>query len=217
MNWEFNKDIAKIFNSHAMQHIPNYNQVIDQCVQICNKKGKSASIIDVGCAVGETLTRLHANGFNNLYGVDSSQSMLDECPSNIATLYCSDCLPNGLYDVVLMNWTLHFIKDKLSYLKSIYDNLNFGGILVISEKTSLDPFAINFYHDYKRMQGVSDLEILDKEAKVKDIMYINNIDWYQEHLKELGFSKINIVNAFWCFTTFVCLKLETGETPIKEK
>lgn len=206
MTWKFDSNIARIFNSHATQHIPNYSQIIDQCVEICNKQDKSIKIIDVGCAVGETLKRLHNNGFNNLHGVDSSQSMLDECPQGIATLYCSEHLPNGPYDVILMNWTLHFVKDKLAYLEKIYANLNPNGTLVISEKTSLDPVAINFYHDYKRKQGVSNLEILAKEASVQDIMYIDSVEWYQHRLKEIGFSKIFIINAFWCFTTFVCVK-----------
>jgi tRNA (cmo5U34)-methyltransferase len=206
MTWQFDKTVAKIFNNHAVQHIPNYNQVIDLCVDICKQQDKSIKIIDVGCAVGETLKRLHNNGFNNLYGVDSSQSMLDECPTNIATFYCSNQLPVGPYDIILMNWTLHFVKEKLEYLKQIYANLNPNGILVISDKTSLDPTAINFYHNYKRKQGVSNLDIQAKEASVKDIMYIDNVEWYQQTLKEIGFSKIHIVNAFWCFTTFVCIK-----------
>jgi tRNA (cmo5U34)-methyltransferase len=206
MSWKFDSTVAKTFTEHARQHIPNYSQVIDQCVDICKQQDKSIKIIDVGCAVGETLKRLHSSGFDNLYGVDNSQSMLDKCPQDIATLYCSDYLPKGPYDVILMNWTLHFVKDKLAYLKEIYTNLNHEGILVISEKTSLDKTAIDFYHNYKRKQGVSDADIRSKEISVKNIMYIDNIEWYQQAFKSMGFSKIYIVNAFWCFTTFVCIK-----------
>ena len=206
MTWEFNKDIAKSFKLHATQHIPNYNQVIDQCVDICKKQNKSIKIIDVGCATGETLVRLHAEGFNNLHGVDSSRDMLDECPTDIATLTCASTLPSGLYDIILMNWTLHFIKEKISYLQNIYNNLNSNGILVLSEKISLDPTAIEFYHDYKRNSGVSDAEICKKEISVKDIMYINSVEWYQDVFKEIGFSNVHIINAHWCFITFVCKK-----------
>jgi tRNA (cmo5U34)-methyltransferase len=206
MTWKFDKNIARIFNSHAVQHIPNYNQVINQCVDICNMYDKSIKIIDIGCAVGETLIRLHNNGFKNLHGVDNSQAMLDSCPKDIAKFYCSDQLPDGLYDVIIMNWTLHFIKDKLLYLEDIYNKLNTGGTFVISEKISLDPVAVSFYHDFKRKQGVSNADILAKEASIKDIMYIDNVEWYQRELTKIGFSNIHIVNAFWCFATFVCVK-----------
>ena len=206
MTWEFNKDVAKSFKLHAKQHIPNYDQVIDQCVAICKKQDKSIKIIDVGCAVGETLIRLHAEGFNNIYGVDNSQAMLDEGPTDIATLMCSEKLPPNTYDIILMNWTLHFIKDKISYLQASYNNLNTNGILVVSEKTSLDPLAIEFYHDYKRTKGVSDTTIQEKELSVKNIMYIDSVEWYQDVFKKMGFSKVYIINAYWCFTTFVCVK-----------
>jgi tRNA (cmo5U34)-methyltransferase len=206
MTWEFNKDVAKSFKLHATQHIPNYNQVIDHCVAICKKQNKSIKIIDVGCAIGETLARLHTEGFDNIHGVDNSQAMLDECPTGIATLTCADTLPPGTYDIILMNWTLHFIKEKTKYLQDIYNNLNPNGILVISEKISLDTIAIEFYHDYKRNSGVSDAEILKKETSVKDIMHINSIEWYQDVFKKIGFSKVHIINAHWCFATFVCEK-----------
>lgn len=206
MTWQFNEQVARIFKTHAVQHIPNYNQVIEQCVSICKKKGTSAKIIDVGCAVGETLIQLHQAGFDNIHGVDNSQSMLDECPTDIATLYCSESLPPGPYDIILMNWTLHFIKNKESYLQDIYNNLNTSGIVIISEKTSLDPLAISFYHDYKRSNGVSNSDIEQKEIAVKDIMYIDELEWYQNTFKKLGFSNIHIINAHWCFTTFACVK-----------
>lgn len=209
MTWEFDKDVAKSFKQHATQHIPNYNQVIDQCISICKKQNKSIKIIDVGCAIGETLIRLRSEGFNNIYGVDNSQAMLDECPPNVATLICSETLPPSCYDVILMNWTLHFIKDKKRYLQDIYNNLNTNGTLVISEKTSSDPLAVEFYHDYKRTSGVSDADIQKKEKSVKNIMYIDTVEWYQDIFKQLGFSKVYIINAHWCFTTFVCIKAES--------
>jgi tRNA (cmo5U34)-methyltransferase len=204
--WEFDENVAKTFAAHARQHIPNYENVIKKSVEICKLYGASAKIIDVGCAVGETLIRLHENGFVNLHGVDSSQVMLDKCPPNIATLSCSDQLPAGPYAVVLINWTLHFIRDKATYLQSIFDNLAPGGMVVISEKTSLDPLAINFYHDYKRARGVSEEEIKQKQASVADIMFINDVQYYLEVFKTLGFAKTHVIDSDWCFTTFACEK-----------
>ena len=45
-----------------------------------------------------------------------------------------------------------------------------------------------------------------QEMGYRSGMYIDNVEWYQRVLKEIGFSKIYIINAFWCFTTFVCIK-----------
>jgi hypothetical protein len=37
-------------------------------------------------------------------------------------------------------------------------------------------------------------------------MYIDSVEWYLENLKKIGFTQVNIANASWCFTSFVCQK-----------
>jgi tRNA (cmo5U34)-methyltransferase len=206
-NWKFDSTVAKSFVDHARQHIPNYDQVINKCVELCQYHlGQHSRIIDVGCATGETLRRLHSAGFTNLTGVDNSRDMLDYCDPDIATILCRDNFPDRRFDAVLCNWTLHFIKDKIRYLADIYSNLTEGGILVLSEKTSLDPVAINRYHNWKRRNGVSDEEILLKEQAVKNIMHIQDVQWYITTLAIVGFKNIQVIDASWCFTTFLCNK-----------
>lgn len=208
--WKFDAKIAQNWFWHARRHIPNYEQVIQQCVDFARYKCKPDSkIIDVGCSTGETLQQLKENGFTNLYGVDSSPDMISACnPEHNFTLATSDKFPKefGSFDLVMMNWTLHFVKDKESYLKEIYDSLNDNGTLILSEKISLDPYTIAQYHNYKRSRGASEEEIKSKEQSVKDIMFIDNIEWYQETLKNLGFININIINSYWGFCTFACTK-----------
>lgn len=207
MAWEFNSSVAENFGVHARQHIPNYDQVINQCIDICNTYPKSAKIVDIGCAVGETINRLNECGFINLYGIDSSKDMLAYCNPANATYICSASLPSlQNIDVALMNWTLHFIKDKQSYLTAIFDQLADNGTLVLTDKVSLDPYLINFYHSLKKAQGVSDQDIAAKAASIENIMFINSTQWYLDVLKHIGFRKIFLINASWCFNTFICLK-----------
>jgi tRNA (cmo5U34)-methyltransferase len=207
MTWKFDAKVAANFVEHARQHIPNYDLVINKSVEVCNHYLSSDDVIvDVGCATGETIRRLSLAGFKNLIGVDYSQDMLDQCPKNLAKYFCDPTFPKCSVDAVLCNWTLHFVKDKISYLKDIFQNLNPGGFLILSEKTSLDPVSVKFYHEIKRKNGVSDQAILDKEASVANIMYIHNPLWYLETLDQIGFQNIQIIDASWCFTTFLCYK-----------
>lgn len=206
MKFAFDKSVADTFPSHARAHIPNYDAVIDQTVDICRLKGTNARVIDVGVATGETIVRLHRAGFRNLAGVDSSQDMLDKCPAGLATYIKSDTFPTGRYDVAVINWTLHFMENKRAYLSSVFRCLEPGGILILSEKTSNDEFPRHFYYQFKRNNGVSAADILRKEESLKSVMYIDDVPWYFAALAETGFSKVFIANAFWCFTTFVCLK-----------
>jgi len=209
--WKFDNTIANIFESHAKQHIPNYDAVIDQCVDVCNYLDKNTKIIDVGCAIGETLNRLQSHGFTNLHGVDSSSAMisaalLDKCSSEIFTLHLSDKFPKEIYDVVLMNWTLHFIENKIEYLKSVYDGLSDNGLFILTDKTSNDELPLKFYHQFKSRKGVSENEIQQKAESLVNVMFIHDVDWYLKTLRSIGFKEIYIMNAYWCFTSFICKK-----------
>jgi len=205
--WKFDNIVAKTFTKHARQHIPNYDLVIDKCTDMCNwHLKKDDRIIDVGSATGETLQRLYQAGFTNLTGVDASQDMLAYCDKNIARYIHSNKFPDELFNAVLCNWTLHFIEEKEKYLIDIYRNLNDNGIFILSEKTSLNPTSIKFYHEWKYSQGASWDEIAAKEQAVKDIMYIKDPKWYMDTLSQIGFRDIQIIDASWCFTTFMCVK-----------
>lgn len=210
MEWSFNSLVADTFNSHARQHIPNYDDVLALTVNLCDQKiSHTSPILEIGCAIGETVSRLSSQGFTNIHAVDSSQAMIDKCPTGLATYYCTEDFPTSKikFDAILCNWTLHFISQKETYLKHIFDNLASGGFLVLSEKTANSGIALEQYHRYKSMQGVSDEDILKKAESVKNVMFVNSPNWYLTTLSNLGFNEVSIVNANWCFTTFVAIKM----------
>jgi 2-polyprenyl-3-methyl-5-hydroxy-6-metoxy-1,4-benzoquinol methylase len=209
MTWSFDQQVADIFAEHARQHIPDYDRVLDLAVDLCQQKlNNDAPILEIGCAVGETVNRLHRTGFTNIHAVDNSQAMLDRCPPKLATYYLSNTFPNVdiEFDAVLCNWTMHFVEDKSPYLIEIYQHLRPGSFLFLSEKTANSGLALEQYHLYKSRHGVSDQEIRDKAASLQGVMFPETIEWYLGTLKKLGFSQIAVANANWCFTTFVAIK-----------
>ena len=210
--WVFNNSIADNFGLHARQHIPDYDKVIDQCISISSKLISNPNedrIIDVGSAVGETVKRFYGAGFHNMVGVEASQDMLNKVNNlEIAHWIHSDQFPiaSGPYHAVLCNWTMHFIKDKSSYLTDIYQGLIPGGFLILSDKTHNTGIDLELYHDIKRAQGVSEQDIVAKAVSVKDIMFINEPNWYLKQLTSIGFDSVSIINAAPCFTTFLAVK-----------
>ena len=214
--WKFSARIAKEFVDHARHHIQGYDRIIKKTVSICKLLltpfNHQYKIIDVGCATGETIKYLSLAGFHNLVGVDSSIDMLEEAKKNkidsISYLVHRDTFPTDLgpYNVVISNWTLHFIKDKQSYLTDIYNSLLPGGILIVTDKTYNDGSALTLYHDFKKTQGLSEKEIHDKHASVQNVMFIDPPEWYLGALKDIGFSDISIIDADYCFTTFLAIK-----------
>jgi tRNA (cmo5U34)-methyltransferase len=208
-SWQFDQHVAKIFADHARQHIPNYDQVIDLTVSLCEQKlNANSPILEIGCAVGETVKKLNLKNFSNIHAVDNSQDMIDKCPADMANYYCSSEFPtiNIKFQAILCNWTLHFIQDKISYLKKIFDQLEPGGLLVLSEKTQNSGLALEQYHKFKSSMGVSDEQIRAKALSLTNVMFIHDVRWYFSTLEDLGFKQIYIAQASWCFTTFVAVK-----------
>ena len=210
--WSFNSNVADTFDSHARQHIPDYDRVIDLCIAVCRQLIKDPAedrILEVGSALGETIKRLFAKDFHNLVGVESSASMLDKISHvPIAHWIHSDQFPleYGPYQAILCNWTLHFIKDKQAYLQAMYNGLKEDGFVIISDKTCNTGLELDLYHDFKRAQGVSEEEIAAKAASVRDIMFVNEPSWYLDTLKDIGFKQVSVINSAPCFTTFLAQK-----------
>jgi tRNA (cmo5U34)-methyltransferase len=207
MMWKFDENVAMTFGEHAAKHIPDYHKVIGLSVDILDHFCKKDSLIaDIGCAVGLTLDQLRDRGFTNLVGVDSSEDMLKFCDPAHRLIH-SEVLPVDIkYDAILMNWTLHFISDKIGYLRDVHNGLVDNGVFILTEKVSLSEVSQKFYYDYKRSQGVSEEEIIKKQQSLQGVMHINKLQWYLSELENLGFRDIEVINAHWAFATIFCRK-----------
>lgn len=208
--WRFDAGVADVFVDHAEKHIPDYQRVIKKSIDVCKQLIKDPAedrIIDVGCATGETIKQLFGADFHNLVGVDSSQEMLakvEQLP--IAFWIHSNQFPEGNFHGVLCNWTLHFIQEKLEYITSMYNNIVPGGFLILTDKTKNSGIDLELYHEFKRQQGVSEEEIVSKAESLKDVMFIDSVDWYLDTLRQVGFKEVSIINSAPCFTTFLAIK-----------
>lgn len=208
--WQFNDEVAARFETEARTHIPNYEKVVQKCIDIAistypNKS--AAKIIDVGSATGYTLERLLVAGFKQVYGVDSSKSMIDRCRIKERVIH-SESFPvtHAPYDLVLANWTLHFIKEREAYMKTIRDSMAENGIFILTEKMTSSPFVHEKYHDFKRLMGVSEEEIARKEASIEGVLETRPLEWYFETLEKLNFRNVSVIDAPYCFATLIAFK-----------
>jgi len=208
-SWKFDQHVANSFDTIAQKNIPDYERVLKLSIDYIKMlKIKTPRIIDVGCATGNTLQLLAKNGFKNLVGVDNSQQMLDKVSVQYAELICSDHLPVNVdpYHVVLANWTLHFIEQREEYLRSIYDALHDGGILILTEKTQASAITTSLYKQFKLDSGMTKQEIMEKEQQLQGVLVTYSADWYLMVLSSLGFQQVDVVNARLGFVTFLARK-----------
>ena len=210
-SWKFNGAVADRFQQEATQHIPDYNRVIDMCIDIANKSIRpelkaEAPIVDFGSALGFTVDAFINNGFKNTYGLDNSPDMVAKSlhPDRITL---GDRLPDRMYNMIMINWTLHFIIDKFSYLQDFYNKLSPGGTLILSDKTTQTIATKELYYQFKLDNGVDPDYIKEKEKALIRIMNSMPVDWYVDQLRKAGFPRIEIINARYGFVTFMCKKL----------
>jgi SAM-dependent methyltransferase len=205
-SWKFDETVADRFEEEAVNHIPSYHLVIDKCLDFARTHlNKTDRIIDVGSALGYTIKRFNDDGFTNVVGVDNSESMISASyRPDLVTL--SNVLPKGRYKMVMANWTLHFVKDKTSYFKDVYDCLPAGGYFILTDKTTQTAMGKQLYYDFKRKNGVSEEYITSKEQQLKGIMHTMPVEWYLDKLRLTKFTTIDIVYSDLGFTTFLCVK-----------
>lgn len=209
--WSFNiDDVVKNFQTIAKTNIPNYEVVIDKCIKIADTfLSKTSNIIDVGSSLGFTLKKFNNAGYINLYGVEKSKKMIENMLFKNATIFNSDVFPKELkFDMVLMNWVLHFILDRKKYLIDVFDSLNDGGIVILSEKIYSPKEFEKIYYEFKKENNISELEILEKKKKLQGVLITYPIEWYIETLKNIGFSDIQIIDADFCFNTLYARKYD---------
>jgi len=206
IEWKFDENVAKRFPKEAEQHIPDYYEVIDMCLTIAKKNLESKDkIIDIGSALGFTVNKFIQEGFINTYGVDNSEKMI-AASQHKEKIFLSDTLPSGLYKMILMNWTLHFVLDKEKYLTDIYNNLAQAGYFILTDKTFQSLSTKEMYYKFKEDNGVSLEYIKKKENKLKGVMHSMSAQWYFTMLDKVGFKNIEVINAKYGFITFVCRK-----------
>lgn len=204
-SWVFDDSVAKRFQLEAETNIPSYHTVINKCLEFANKHlNKSDKIIDVGSALGYTIHKFINAGFTNIIGVDNSTAMIANSMHKHLVL-CDDKLPKYKYKLVMMNWTLHFVTDKTSYLNDIYTSLEDNGYLILTDKCLQSDIVKDMYYDFKRSHGVSEEYIIQKEQNLIGVMKSVPIEWYLGSLRQNGFN-VDVIYSDLGFTTFLCKK-----------
>ena len=81
-------------------------------------------------------------------------------------------------------------------MRKIFQGLNKGGCLVISEKLHFEPESLNnllseLHHQFKRDQGYSDLEISQKRDSIENVLLPETLETHIQRLKTSGFDSVS--------------------------
>jgi tRNA (cmo5U34)-methyltransferase len=110
----------------------------------------------------------------------------------------------GDASLVALNFTLQFLApgDRDDLMNRIAAGLRPGGVLVLAEKVRFEDAAeqerlTDWHHDYKRLQGYSDLEIARKRTALERVLLSETEATHRDRLERSGFRRVT--RWFQCF------------------
>ncbi len=229
-DFSFNDQVAEVFDDMVNRSVPLYSTVIDAIAQMLNRKQlEQLTVYDLGCATGTTLLELSRRLEHNslqLIGIDNAPAMLTRARRKAAMFSKTDILsfreddistcPLTGADVILCNYTLQFTRPPVRHalVQRFFEALPDGGLLIISEKVLAGgPFNrrfIDIYHDFKRRQGYSELEISAKREALENVLVPFSVEENIELLRAAGFSHVEVFCKWFNFASIVALKQESS-------
>ena len=109
--------------------------------------------------------------------------------------------------------SLQFIRpiQRQKVVESLFNSLREGGALILVEKTVeadkiLNGLYIDYYHQFKKEMGYSDLEISNKREALENVLIPYQRDENIALLKKAGFSSVSTFFQWFNFAGFLAVK-----------
>jgi len=223
----FDEQVVRVFPDMINRSVPGYGLVVPMIGLLARRFAQDGSnLYDLGCSLGAvSLAMGRAVRAQNvkIVAVDNSpdmisrlQGLLREDPPEIPVeVRQQDIRETGIIDasVVVLNFTLQFVDldDRPDLLRRIARGLRPGGILVVSEKLRFeDPreqrHLTDWYHDFKRTQGYSELEIARKREALENVLRPETETTHRSRLLKAGFDEVYRWYQGFSFASFVAIK-----------
>lgn len=218
IDFVFDEAVANVFPDMIRRSVPGYENIITMIGLFSSQYVQdNSNCYDLGCSLGAaTLAmRHHINKQNvTIIGVDNSESMLQHCKENISRdnsatpvqLICDDIqnIKINNASLCILNFTLQFLQPdtRVELLTTIYNGLNEGGALVLSEKitftdTEQREVNIQLHEAFKKANGYTELEISQKRSALENTLIPDTIEKHCKRLSDIGFSQVTV--WFQCF------------------
>lgn len=227
----FDRRVARAFDDMIARSVPYYHEIQRmQAELVVDLLPEEASLTcDLGCSTGTSID-LIANHQRcptsaRFHGIDNSPHMLDQARAKLAVRIRTGqvslleanldaCLELPSCDVVLMNWTLQFVRpiERERLIRRIHSALCPGGALFLSEKVLvsdglLNRLYIEHYLGYKASRsGYSDKEIQNKREALENVLVPYRIDENYALLERCGFNATDTYFRWFNFACMIALK-----------
>lgn len=229
-DWTFDERVAEVFPDMIQRSVPGYSNIISMIGMLAERFVQpSTQVYDLGCSLGAATLSIRRNIAHegcHIIAVDNSPAMVERCRRHLDAWKAPtpvNVIEGDIRDItienasmVVLNFTLQFIapSEREALLTKIYQGLNPGGALVLSEKFSFEDDTVgellfNMHHDFKRANGYSELEISQKRTMLENVMLTDSVETHKARLHAAGFEHTEL--WFQCFNFGSLIALKSGD------
>ena len=222
--FEFDEEVAAVFDDMLERSVPFYkeSQKITEFFALKNLNDEGI-LYDLGCSTASLLLNIHRSLDVNaeLIGLDNSEAMLAQAKRKCEAYGAKvDVLNADILDydykeadVFISNYTLQFIRPLVreELVKKIALALKKEGLFIFSEKvishhSKLNKDLIEKYYAFKKEQGYSEYEIMQKREALENVLVPYSEEENIKMALNCGFSHCEVVFRWANFCTFIAIK-----------
>ncbi|MHC3994677.1 carboxy-S-adenosyl-L-methionine synthase CmoA [Thiomicrolovo sp. ZZH C-3] len=222
--FEFDEQIAAVFDDMLKRSVPFYEEAMALTKRFALAYLREGGrLYDLGCSTASTLLSIERDlkVEAELVGIDNAASMLEQARRKLAVFGSKIRLEEAdimtfdyeAADVFITNYTLQFIRPLVreTLVQRVYDTLNPGGVFIFSEKVvsedkRLNKLLIDGYYDFKKAQGYSEYEIMQKREALENVLIPYTEAENREMVTRCGFAHCETIFRWGNFATFIALK-----------
>jgi len=222
--FEFDEEVAAVFDDMLERSVPFYKESQKITKFFALKALREDGVLyDLGCSTASLLIDIHRDLElrADLIGLDNSTAMLARARRKIeafgaaVTVADADILSYDYKeaDVFISNYTLQFVRPLVreELLKKIANCLRDEGLFIFSEKVishhaKLNKDLIECYYEFKKEQGYSEYEIMQKREALENVLVPYSEEENIIMAKNAGFSHCEVVFRWANFATFIAIK-----------
>ena len=214
--WEFNAEVARVFDDMISRSIPDYDTMRDLTTRLGRKFITCESnVMDLGCSTGKGVEGLiDGNADCHFYLCDTSDPMLSICRAkysgypnvSIEKRDITSSLPEAQCSLILSCLTIQFtpIEYRQRIIQNVYDSLQPGGAFLLVEKVLgysavIDEAMKDEYYAIKRENSYTEKQIAEKRKSLEGTLVPVTEAANRQFLSAAGF---RVVETYWRYLNF---------------
>lgn len=229
--FRFDESVANVFPDMLQRSIPGYAASLEAIGSLAARfVTANTTCYDLGCSLGgATLAMRQGISADNCHivAVDNAPAMVDRCRQVIVEYDAKrwsrttvETIQDDIRNVdirnasmVVLNYTLQFlaVEDRDDMMHKIFAGLRRGGLLVLSEKVvdedpQMERLLVELYHEHKRRNNYSALEVARKRAALENVLVPETVRKHRQRLESAGFDSVSVWLRYFNFVSIIAIK-----------